>query len=202
MSANSQHVLQDIDSAYKRVLIYVILINVSMFLLEMIIGFSAQSQALKADALDFFIDSVSYSFSFWALDKCAATRNKIAKIKALSMLILGSWILLMTVYQIFNMTTPNATAMSAVSLLALIANLICVLLLIKYKAGDANIRSVWLCSRNDMINNCLIIIAAGLIFLTQSQWPDLLVAIIMATLFIHSGWHILKQADDRKNANT
>lgn len=194
MSANSQHVVQDIHQQYKRILLLVISINATMFFIEIIAGFSGYSQALKADAIDFLLDTFTYSISLWALDKPINTRNNIAKIKAYSMLGLGAWILLASSYQWFYPHEPNPSTMSTVAVLALLANFMSVLLLMKHKTGDANTRSVWLCSRNDMINNVLIIIAAAFVYLTESQWPDLLVAYIMSGLFIRAAWQILKQA--------
>ncbi len=190
---------EGVSPSYKRVLLVVIAINAVMFLVEMSYGVVGESQALKADALDFLGDSASYAMSLWAIGKAADTRSNVAMIKGASLVLIAIWVLGSTIYFMLNGNTPNAPIMSSVAVAALIANLISVLLLMKYRDGDANVRSVWLCSRNDAIGNVMVLMAAGVVFYTHSHWPDLLVAMILAGLFTSSALQIFKQALAEKN---
>ncbi len=182
------------SAAYKRRLWAVIAINAAMFGIEMAAGRAAQSKALQADALDFFADALTYGISLAVIGAPLATRSLAALAKGVSLLLMGLWIFGSTVFAVFVSGTPEAPVMGAIGFLALLANLASVLLLVKYKDGDANIRSVWLCSRNDAIGNIAVMIAAMGVWGTQSGWPDLTVAAIMAGLFLSSSWQILRQA--------
>lgn len=195
MSASCQSEFSGNNTAFKRVLLIVIAINACLFIIEMVAGFASHSQALKADALDFLADSLTYAITLWAVNKPLDTRNKVARIKAYSLLLMAVWILLASVYRLFFSLEPEVLTMTSVAILALIANLVSVLLLMKFRNGDANIRSVWVCSRNDMINNIFVLIAAGLVFLTGAAWPDLIAALIMSSLFILSAIEIIKQSN-------
>lgn len=182
------------DKAYKRMLILVAAINGFMFLVEMPMGFMGQSQALKADALDFLGDTLTYLISFAVIGQALALRAKAALAKGISLLLMGIWVLGSTIYTVFYLQQPTALIMGSVGLAALAANLLSVVLLMKYKDGDANVRSVWLCSRNDAIGNVMVLIAASGVWATNTGWPDLIVAGIMATLFISGAFTIIKQA--------
>jgi len=183
-----------VDPTYKRVLWVVIFINAAMFFVEMSAGKLAGSQALQADALDFLGDALTYGLSLAVIGMSLKVRSTAALIKGLSLLFMGLWVFGSTVYQIFILGVPSAQIMGAIGLLALAANLASVVLLMRYKDGDANVRSVWLCSRNDAIGNAAVMIASFAVFLTASAWPDLIVAIIMAGLFLRSAQLILVQA--------
>ena len=183
-----------VDPAYKLVLWGVIFINAAMFFVEMSAGKLAGSQALQADALDFLGDALTYGLSLAVIGMSLKVRSTAALIKGLSLLFMGLWVFGSTVYQIFILGVPSAEIMGLIGLLALAANLVSVLLLMRYKDGDANVRSVWLCSRNDAIGNVAVMIASFAVFLTASAWPDLIVAIIMAGLFLRSAQLILVQA--------
>ena len=183
-----------VDPAYKRVLWWVIFINAAMFFVEMSAGKLAGSQALQADALDFLGDALTYGLSLAVIGMSLKVRSTAALIKGLSLLFMGLWVYGSTVYQIFILGVPSAEIMGLIGLLALAANLVSVLLLMRYKDGDANVRSVWLCSRNDAIGNVAVMIASFAVFLTASALPDLIVAIIMAGLFLRSAQLILVQA--------
>jgi len=193
-SCHSNSNFEGASAAYRRVLLAVIAINALMFLVEMSYGIVGESQALKADALDFLGDSTSYTMSFWAIGRASNTRSNVAMIKGVSLLLIAIWVLASTIYFMLNNNTPSAPIMSSVALAALVANLISVLLLMKFRNGDANVRSVWLCSRNDAIGNIMVLIAAGVVFYTSSHWPDLIVASILAGLFTNSALQIIKQA--------
>ena len=183
-----------VDPAYKRVLWVVIFINAAMFFIEMSAGKLAGSQALQADALDFLGDALTYGLSLAVIGMSLKVRSTAALIKGLSLLFMGFWVFGSTVYQIFILGVPSAQIMGLIGLLALAANLASVLLLMRFKDGDANVRSVWLCSRNDAVGNVAVMIASFAVFLTASAWPDLIVAIIMAGLFLRSAQLILVQA--------
>jgi cation diffusion facilitator family transporter len=181
---------------YKRRLIAVIAINATMFVVEMVAGTLAGSQALKADALDFFADSVTYGASFLVLGLSLRTRALVALGKGASLLLMGLWVLGTTIHRVFVMGVPEAEVMGVVGFLALVANVASVVILIRYKDGDANVRSVWLCSRNDAIGNVAVMVAALGVWGTATGWPDLIVAAIMASLFLTSATKILRQAWD------
>lgn len=187
------------SAGFKRALWWVIAINAGMFVVEMLGGAWVGSQALKADALDFLADAVTYGLSLWVIGRSVRIRTNAAIAKGLSLLLMGAWVFGSSLYQVFILQVPVAPLMSLVGLLALIANVVSVLILMGYKDGDANVRSVWLCSRNDAIGNLAVIIAAGAVWYTQSAWPDLLVAIFMAGLFTRSAIQILKQAWAERN---
>lgn len=181
-------------SSYKRVLWIIIAINAIMFVVEMGAGQVAGSQALKADALDFLGDTLTYGFSLAVIGASLRVRSTAALLKGISLLLMGLWVFGSTAYQVLVLGTPSAEVMGVIGFLALAANLGSVLLLMRYKDGDANVRSVWLCSRNDAIGNVIVMGAAAAVWFTSSAWPDLIVATIMAALFLSSSFQILRQA--------
>ena len=183
-----------VSSAYKRVLWAVIAINAAMFLVEMAAGQLAGSQALQADALDFLGDTATYTITLLVIGMPLVWRARAALLKGLSLGAMGLWVLGSTAYHVLVLGVPQAEVMGAVGFLALVANLTSVLLLLKYRDGDANVRSVWLCSRNDAIGNLAVILAASGVWATGTAWPDLLVAGIMASLFLWSSTQIVRQA--------
>jgi len=183
-----------IDPAYKRILLIIIAINGLMFGVEMLAGIQAQSQALQADALDFLGDTLSYGISLWAIGKSANIRSNAALFKGLSLTVMAMWVLGSTVYRVFVLNSPQPITMGSIAIAAFVANVVSVLLLMRYKDGDANVRSVWLCSRNDAIGNLIVLCAAGAVWLLGNAWPDLIVAAVMAGLFLSSAWQITRQA--------
>jgi Co/Zn/Cd efflux system component len=198
MSAHHTHtpdvVFEGLSDDYKRRLIAVIAINAVMFVVELTAGQLAGSQALQADALDFFADTLTYGASFVVIGTALRTRSLIALAKGASLLVMGLWVMGSTVYRVFVLGVPAAEIMGIVGFLALAANVASVLLLMRYKDGDANIRSIWLCSRNDAIGNVAVMVAALGVWGTASGWPDLIVAAIIAGLFLYSSIGILGQA--------
>ena len=154
----------------------------------------AGSQALKADALDFLADTVTYGLSLAVIGASLRTRATAALLKGLSLSLMATWVMGSTIYQTLILGMPRAELMGGVGVLALAANLASVLLLLRYKDGDANVRSVWLCSRNDAIGNVAVIIAALGVWSTSTAWPDLVVAALMAGIFLTSSIQILRQA--------
>lgn len=182
------------DPRYRRVLWLVIAINGAMFITEMVAGRVAGSQALQADALDFLGDTLTYGLSLAVIGMSLKVRSAAALTKGLSLVAMGLWVLGSTLWQLLVLGVPRAEFMGAIGLLALAANVASVLLLARYKDGDANVRSVWLCSRNDAIGNVAVMAAAGAVWALDSAWPDLIVAFAMAGLFLHSAILILTQA--------
>jgi Co/Zn/Cd efflux system component len=187
-------VFDGMDPRYKRVLWIVIGINGAMFLTEMVAGQLAGSQALKADALDFLGDTVTYGLSLAVIGASLRTRATAALFKGLSLSLMALLVLGSTVYQTLILGVPSAEVMGGVGFLALAANLASVALLLPYKDGDANVRSVWLCSRNDAIGNTAVMLAALGVWGTATAWPDLIVAAMMAGLFLSSSVQILRRA--------
>ncbi len=183
-----------ISQQYKRVLWTVIAINVAMFIVEMGASVASGSMALRADALDFLGDSLTYSITLLAIGHSIQWRASAAIFKAITLMVMGLWVMGSTLHRVFVLGVPNELIMGTVASAALGANTISALLLLKFRNGDSNVRSVWLCSRNDAIGNLAVLIAAGFVHQTQTQWPDLVVAFLMAALFLHSASLIIRQA--------
>ncbi len=197
MSASCCHHEPDLKASppgLKHALIWVIAINAAMFVVEMTAGSMAQSQALMADALDFLADSLTYGLSFVVLGMTLRVRATAALLKGASLAAMGLFVFGLTAWRVYTGAAPEAPVMGVVGFLALAANLISVLFLLRFREGDSNIRSVWLCSRNDAIGNVAVIVAAALVWVSGSPWPDLIVAAGMAGLFLHSATKIVLQA--------
>ena len=183
-----------VSKRYKTVLWIVIAINAIMFLVETGASISASSMALRADALDFLGDSLTYTITLLAIGHSIKWRASAAMFKGVTLALMGTWVLGSTVYRVLLLGIPNEFIMGSVAAIAFGANVLSALLLLKYRNGDSNVRSVWLCSRNDAIGNLAVMIAAGFVYTTQSQWPDLIVAFFMALLFLHSATLIIREA--------
>lgn len=183
-----------IDPAYRRALWLVIALNAAMFAVEMAAGVLAGSQALQADALDFLGDTLTYGLSLAVIGMSLRIRATAALIKSATLALMGLWVLASTLWHTLVLGLPRAEVMGLIGFLALSANVTSVLLLMKYKDGDANVRSVWLCSRNDAIGNMAVIVAAFGVWGTATGWPDIIVAAALATLFLQSATKILQQA--------
>ncbi len=183
-----------LDPRYKGVLWTVIGINGAMFLMEMVAGQLAGSQALKADALDFLADAVTYGLSLAVIGAPLRTRATAALFKGLSLSLMALWVFGSTIDHTIVLGLPSAELMGGIAVLALAVNLASVLILLRYKDGDANVRSVWLCSRNDAIGNAVVMIAAAGVRGTGTAWPDLGVAALMAGIFVTSSVQILRLA--------
>ncbi len=187
-------VFTGLSKGYKRALIAVILINAVMFFVEMAAGFSSQSQALKADALDFAGDSVTYAISLAVIGAAVRTRALASLFKGASLGLMALVILVTTGLRFFEGGAPEAHTMGLIGTLAFLANMASVLILLKWRDGDSNVRSVWLCSRNDAIGNIGVILAGFAVAFTGSAWPDLIVAGLMAAIFLKSAASITAQA--------
>lgn len=197
-----QKTFDGMSAVYKRRLWLVIGINAVMFFIEMGAGQLAGSQALQADALDFLSDSTTYGISLAAIGMSAAIRTNAALFKAFTLFAMGLWVAGSTLWRVYYIGLPQAEIMGMIGFLALAANLASVMLLVRYKDGDANVRSVWLCSRNDAIGNIAVMIAALAVWGTNTGWPDLIVAGVMAALFLTSATQIVQQAMAEKRACT
>ena len=182
------------DGAFRRALMFCLVINFTMFAVEIVAGLLAGSLSLLADSLDFISDSFSYAISLYVLARARRWRSYAALMNAGIMLLLGMWVLYQALHRIGDPALPVTSVMGGIGLLALIANLASAWLLYRYRGGDSNMRSVWLCSRNDAVNNLAIIAAAGIIALTGSYWPDIVVALGIALLEFISAVHIVRHA--------
>ncbi|WRH76771.1 MAG: cation transporter [Sphingobium sp.] len=182
------------DPRWRRVLWAALIVNAGMFLVEMAAGAAADSRALQADALDFLGDAANYAVSLAVVGMVLAWRARAALLKSLFMLGFGGWVFGSAMFAFVNGTSPDPEMMGAVGALALVANVGVALLLYRYRAGDANMRSVWICSRNDAIGNAAVIVAALGVFGTGSAWPDLIVASVMAALALTGGLQVFRQA--------
>ena len=180
--------------AYRRVLLIVLAINAAMFVVEVAAGAIAGSLALYADSVDFAMDAATYGLSFWAIGRAAETRARVALLKGGSLGVIGTAVLGMALWRLYSGAPPEPITMGAIGLLALAANVISAVLLFRWRDGDANVASVWQCTRNDAIGNVLVVLAAVGVFGTGSALPDLIVASLMAALFLNSAFRIIRQA--------
>jgi len=185
---------EPVPSGYRRVLWIALAVNAAMFLLEVGAGLAAGSVALLADAIDFFGDAATYGLSLSVLALGAAARARAALFKAGTMALFGVIVLVRAAWAALDGRPPEPMTMGVVGALALAANLAVALLLYAYREGDANMRSVWLCTRNDAIGNVAVLLAALGVFGTGTRWPDLLVAAVMAGLALSAGLSVLRQA--------
>jgi Co/Zn/Cd efflux system component len=180
--------------AYRRVLWAVLAINAFMFVAEMTAGVWGKSVALQADALDFLGDSATYAMTLIVLGMSLRWRAGAAMIKGLAMGGFGIWVMAATVYHMTQGTLPDFAVMGGVGALALLANIVSAGLLYRHRQGDSNMRSVWLCSRNDAIANIAVILAAGSVWASASGWPDLAVGGVIAALALSSSFVVIRQA--------
>lgn len=185
---------QQPDGRYRKVLMLALLINAVMFVVEIGFGLKANSSALLADALDFLGDAANYGISLWVLAMGVVARARASLLKAISMATFGIWVLGDALWGLFNNSLPEATTMGMVGALALLANLTVAVMLYTWRNGDSNMRSVWLCTRNDAIGNVAVMLAALGVFGTGGNWPDLAVASIMAVLALTAAWQVLTHA--------
>ncbi len=178
-----------------RLILWIALIaNAAMFVVEIVAGVAADSRALQADALDFFGDAANYAISLGVAGLALSWRAKAALVKAATMLVFGLWVIGYAVYGLVAGSNPEPQTMGVIGTLALVVNVIVALMLFRYRQGDANMRSVWICSRNDAIGNIAVLGAALGVFGTGQAWPDLLVAAIMAGLAIWGSVEVFGEA--------
>lgn len=181
-----------VDPAYRRALWIVVILNVGFGVVELVGGFLAGSQALKADSLDFLGDGSITFVGLLALGWAQATRAKVALTQGIFLALLGIWVLGMAIWRAMHAVPPEADLMGGIGVAALAINVIAAFVLARFRdTGDAQARAIWLFSRNDAINNVAVIAAAGLVFWLESAWPDLVVAGVIAVVFLHSAWEII-----------
>ena len=179
---------------WRRALWIALGINAGMFLAEIVAGVAAGSASLQADAIDFLGDAANYMISLSVVGMAITWRARAALLKGWSLAILAAAVLASTAWHAYSGTLPGAGTMSIVGVVALLANGCIALMLYRFRTGDANMRSVWICSRNDAIGNLAVLAAAAGVSGTRTAWPDLLVAGIMAMLGMSGGWQIIRQA--------
>ncbi|HYJ53658.1 MAG TPA: cation transporter [Allosphingosinicella sp.] len=182
------------DPRWRRALWVALGVNILMFAVEIVAGLAGDSKALQADALDFLGDSANYAISLGVAGLALAWRARAALVKGITITLFGLYVAASALWSAFGASSPRPEIMGIVGIVALIANAGVALMLYRFRNGDSNMRSVWICSRNDAIGNVAVMVAAAGVLGTGSAWPDLIVAAIMATLAITGGIQIVAQA--------
>ena len=186
---------QTLDSPDWRCALWIALaVNAGMFAIEIAAGAAADSRSLQADALDFLGDSANYAISLGVAGMALAWRARAALVKGASLTALGLFVLGSALYAALTGAAPEPRIMGAIGVAALVANAAVALMLYRFRTGDANMRSVWICSRNDAIGNVAVVAAAAGVFGTGTAWPDLIVAAVLAGLGLRGGFQIVAQA--------
>ncbi|MES2832379.1 MAG: cation transporter [Pseudomonadota bacterium] len=182
------------DPKYRRILWIALIVNASMFGVEVVGGWTSGSAALLADAVDFLGDAANYAVSLFVLTMAAIWRSRTAMVKGAFMGLYGLFVLATAAWHFLHGTLPKAEAMSFIALLALTANVFVAFLLYAYRNGDSNMRAVWLCTRNDAIGNIAVLAAAAGVATTGAGWPDIAVAVVMGVLAMTGSRSVLSQA--------
>lgn len=190
-----------VKKSFKNALWIALILNFSMFIFENIQSLMSHSLSLRADAIDFLGDSANYFVTLFILNSAIKTRAKVSLLKAMFMFIFGVWVLVEALFRFQTDTLPNSFTMSWVGGLALLINAFVALILYKFKDGDSNMQSVWLCSRNDAIGNLAVVLASFGVFYFQSKWPDLLVALFMAILSTTASIKVIRLVKIELNSN-
>ncbi len=182
------------SKAYRRALVIVVVLNLGMGVIEMTGGFFGLSQALKADALDFLGDGAITLLGILAISRGQKWRARAALLQGVFLALLGFSVIGAAVYRAIEQVSPEAGVMGVLGFMAFATNIAAALILIPHRHGDANVRAVWLFSRNDAIGNLIVILAGGLVYWSSTAWPDILAATIIAVLFLSSALQILRDA--------
>lgn len=182
------------DASYRRVLVAVLVINAAMFAVEIGAGVAAGSAALQADALDFLGDAAGYAISLFVIGKALRYRASVALLKGISMAGFGLWVVAVIAWHAWHGTLPDAYTMGATGIAALIANAASFALLWAFRHGDANMRSAWICTRNDVLGNLAVLLAALGVFGSGAGWPDMVVAAVMAALALQGAAIVIRHA--------
>ena len=183
-----------IDAGFQRVLWIALAVNATMFAAEIVASFLAGSVSLQADALDFFGDAANYGISLFVLGLSLSARARAALFKGGTMAAFGLWVIGNAAYSAIVGTVPEPFIMGPVAIIALLANVTVAIMLYRHRNGDSNRQSVWLCSRNDAIGNVAVFLAAAGVFATNTGWPDILVAVVIAALNLSAAWRVFVQA--------
>jgi Co/Zn/Cd efflux system component len=179
---------------HKNLLVIVLLVNAVLFLVEAVAGLLAHSTALLADSLDMLGDSLVYGFSLYVLWRSAEWRATAAVLKGIVMATFGIGVLAEAVYKMTAAVVPVAETMGIIGLLVLLGNGLCFMLLFRHRSDDLNMRSTWLCSRNDIVANLSVLLAAAGVRIFDSGWPDILVGAAIAALFLRSAFTVLSES--------
>ena len=190
------------EETYRRILWIALVVNGAMFLVEIVASYFSGSVSLQADALDFFGDAANYGISLFVLSMTLRTRANAALFKAVCMALFGVFVLSHAAYRAVAGIPPDAATMGIIGLVALLANVGVAVTLFRFRRGDANMRSVWLCSRNDAFGNIAVILAAGGVFATSTRWPDLAVAALVAGLALSAAGHVARVALQERRYGT
>jgi Co/Zn/Cd efflux system component len=182
------------DRRFRRALWIALVLNAAMFVVEAGASWRAESTALLADAVDFLGDAANYGVSLAALAAAVVWRSRVALLKGWTMGLYGAGVLLAAAWNVWHGASPEPVTMAAIAAVALVVNLGVAALLYSFRDGDANMRSVWLCSRNDAIGNLAVMLAAAGVFGTGSLWPDIGVAVLLAVLGVRAGIAVVRQA--------
>jgi len=194
VGASCAHHAPAADALFRRVLWIALAVNAAMFVVEVAAGMLARSLSLQADSLDFLGDAANYGISLFVLGLGARARASAALGKGVAMGTFGLWVIGAAAYRSIHGAMPEAAIMAPVGLAALAANVTVAFLLFRYRRGDSNMRSVWLCSRNDAIGNLAVIAAAGGVYATGSLWPDLAVGALIAGLSLAAAYTVVRLA--------
>jgi Co/Zn/Cd efflux system component len=182
-----------VEQGARKALWIALIINAGMFVVELSAGLAGGSAGLQADAMDFMGDAAGYGISLAVLSMAAVWRTRAAMLKGATMLLFGLWVAGTIVYHWQNGTVPSYELMGGIGLAAMAANIVCAVILFRFRGTDANMRSVWLCTRNDVLSNIAIVIAASGVWASGSGLPDLIVAAIIAGLAITGATDVLKR---------
>jgi Co/Zn/Cd efflux system component len=180
--------------AYRRILWVALAINLAMFGVEILSGLGAQSVSLLADSLDFLGDAANYGVSLFVLGMALQWRARASLLKGVTMAAFGFWILFITAHHAIVGTVPDAPVMGTDGVIALVANFTVAALLYRFRKGDSNMASVWICSRNDALGNVAVMLAALGVFGSGAGWPDFAVGAVMAALSLYGAWQIIRHA--------
>jgi Co/Zn/Cd efflux system component len=186
--------VREIPREQRRILQVVLLINAVMFLTESVAGVVAHSTALFADSLDMLGDAIVYGFSLYVIGRGVAWQARAALLKGVIMGAFGIALLVQVAFKIAHGVTPTVEVMGLVGTLAFAANLGCLALLWRRRGDDINMRSAWICSRNDVIGNAAVLVAAGAVAVTGSPWPDIVIGLLVASVFARSAVQVVRDA--------
>jgi len=178
----------------RRVFRTVLAINLGMFVFESVAGILAYSTALFADSVDMLGDALVYGFSLYVVSRGAVWQARAALLKGVIMAAFGVGVLAQVAFKIYQGVVPTAEVMGLVGLMAMAANLLCLVLLWQRRGDDINMRSAWVCSRNDVIGNAGVLLAALAVSFTGSPWPDIAIGLLIATLFCRSAIAVISEA--------